>query len=53
MEAERKIEHWLMRVTCQLIAAALERIDAELYQFYKAQRWRAGIPGRFTAAMGN
>ena len=40
MEAERKIEHWLMRVTCQLIAAALERIDAELYQFYKAQGWR-------------
>ena len=40
IEAERKIEHWLMRVTCQLIAAALERIDAELYQIYKAQGWR-------------
>ena len=40
IEAERKIEHWLMRVTCQLIAAALERIDAELYQLYKAQGWR-------------
>lgn len=40
IEAERKIEHWLMQVTCQLIAAALERIDAELYQFYKAQGWR-------------
>ena len=40
IEAERKIEHWLMRVTCQLIVAALERIDAELYQIYKAQGWR-------------
>lgn len=48
IEAERKMEHWLMRVTCQLIAAALERIDAELYQFYKAQGWRVAHRGSRT-----
>ena len=37
MEAERKIEYWLMGVNCQLMAAALEHIDDALYQIYKAQ----------------
>ena len=40
MEAERKIEHWLRGVNCQLMAAALEHIDDALYQIYKAQGWR-------------
>lgn len=34
-----------MRVTCQLIAAALERIDSELYQLYKAQGLARVAPG--------
>ena len=37
IEAERKLTHWLEEMKCQLIAMALERIDAELYQIYKAQ----------------
>ena len=36
-EAERKLTYWLEGMNCQLIAMALERIDAELYQIYKAQ----------------
>ena len=32
IEAERKLTHWLEEMNCQLIAMALERIDAELYQ---------------------
>ena len=36
-EAERKLTYWLEEMNCQLIAMALERIDAELYQIYKAQ----------------
>ena len=40
IESERKLTHWLEEMNCQLIAMALERIDAELYQIYKAQGWR-------------
>ena len=36
-EAERKLTYWLEEMNCQLIVMALERIDAELYQIYKAQ----------------
>ena len=39
IESERKLTHWLEEMNCQLIAMALERIDAELYQIYKAQGW--------------
>lgn len=40
-------------MNCQLIAMALERIDAKLYQIYKLQDgvWHAGTPEGFTAAM--
>ena len=53
IESERKLTHWLEEMNCQLIAMALERIDAELYQIYKLQGgvWHAGASGRFTAAM--
>lgn len=40
IESERKLTHWLEEMNCQCIAMALERIDAELYQIYKAQGWR-------------
>ena len=40
IEAERKLTHWFEEMNCQLIAMALGRIDAELYQIYKAQGWR-------------
>lgn len=40
IEAERKLTHWLTEMNCQLIAVALARIDAELYQIYKVQGWR-------------
>lgn len=40
IESERKLTHWLEGMNCQLIAMALERIDTELYQIYKAQGWR-------------
>ena len=40
IESERKLTHWLEEMNCQLIAMALDRIDAELYQIYKAQGWR-------------
>lgn len=40
IEAERKLTHWLTEMNCQLIAMALARIDAELYQIYKVQGWR-------------
>lgn len=39
IESERKLTHWLEEMNCQLIAMALGRIDAELYQIYKAQGW--------------
>ena len=53
IESERKLTHWLEEMNCQLIAMALARIDAELYQIYKVQGgvWRAGTLGRFAAAM--
>ena len=53
IESERKLSHWLEEMNCQLIAMALERIAAELYQIYKLQGgvWHAGAPERFTAAM--
>ena len=53
IESERKLTHWLEEMNCQLIAMALERIDAELYQICKLQGgvWHAGTPERFTAAM--
>ena len=35
IEAERKLTHWLTEMNCQLIAMALDRIDAKLYQIYK------------------
>ena len=35
IETERKLSHWLEEMNCQLIAMALECIDAELYQIYK------------------
>ncbi|WP_418465469.1 UPF0236 family transposase-like protein, partial [Dialister succinatiphilus] len=40
IESERKLTHWLEGMNCQLIAMALARIDAELYQIYKVQGWR-------------
>lgn len=40
IESERKLTHWLTEMNCQLIAMALARIDAELYQIYKVQGWR-------------
>ena len=44
IEAERKLTHWLTEMNCQLIAMALARIDAELYQIYKVQPlWRADL----------
>lgn len=45
IESERKLTHWLEEMNCQLIAMALERIDAELYQIYKAQGWRGMCQG--------
>lgn len=53
IEAERKLSHWLEEMNCQLIAMALERIDAELYQIYRSQGWRIARRDseRFTAAM--
>ena len=40
IESERKLTHWLEEMNCQLIAMALEHIDAELYQIYRSQGWR-------------
>lgn len=39
IESERKLTHWLEEMNCQLIAMALGRIDAELYQIYRSQGW--------------
>lgn len=40
IESERKLTHWLEEMNCQLIAMALGRIDADLYQIYRSQGWR-------------